>query len=155
MIFEYHFCSRFCLLSSSFYQISVTGALGVRLKTAREERENERRILNEARGKFSKILLETLLSSCSTYRTQTIGCQAKWWNMGKLNCLPITWKHRNIIVISVNFSVENINLPLDFRLLSWNCKITFKSKLKENIFFNNSTQQNKIKSDFKIVVVVV
>lgn len=29
----------------------VTGALGVRLSTAREERENERRVLKEAKGK--------------------------------------------------------------------------------------------------------
>lgn len=30
----------------------VTGALGVRLKTAREELENERRVLREAKGLF-------------------------------------------------------------------------------------------------------
>lgn len=32
----------------------VTGALGVRLKTATEERENERRVLREAKGRFER-----------------------------------------------------------------------------------------------------
>lgn len=31
----------------------VTGALGVRLKTAAAERENEKRVLREAKGEFS------------------------------------------------------------------------------------------------------
>lgn len=34
----------------------VTGALGVRLKTAREELENERKVLKEAKGGFKKNL---------------------------------------------------------------------------------------------------
>lgn len=36
----------------------VTGALGVRLSTAREEREIERRVLKEAKGKL-QIIIET------------------------------------------------------------------------------------------------
>lgn len=45
--------ARNVILRFTFIFFIVTGALGVRLKTAKEERENERRVLSEARGNLN------------------------------------------------------------------------------------------------------
>lgn len=49
----------------------VTGALGVRLKTSTEERENERRVLREAKGKSENIRYY-LIYFYITYITSTL-----------------------------------------------------------------------------------
>lgn len=65
----------------------VTGALGVRLSTAREELENERRVLREAKGKIRIIPSPSPIIRISTNfhlrRTQTFGCQTERRGLGQ------------------------------------------------------------------------
>lgn len=54
----------------------VSGALGVKLPTAPEERENERRVLREAKGKSDYTLkILKLIIQYFIRRTETFSCQ--------------------------------------------------------------------------------
>lgn len=69
----------------------VSGALGVKLPTAPEERENERRVLREAKGKSNSLTIQFYLYfthiSYTSHRTQTFSCQTARRGLGELEGL--------------------------------------------------------------------
>lgn len=99
----------------------VTTALGVRLKTAPEERENEKRVLREAKGNLSRPLWSLILRlgilNCLSIisRTQTTCSQTTGRNLGKLKhryTSTIHHQEKEVCILSFVFAaIFIVSLP--------------------------------------------